>query len=615
MRNTLLVLALLALAGGLVACSGEPGEGASPAPAGQQMTLTTTEVALEAFFERVAEERRAFSPQAMAAATAGTPREMEFLGLLDVPSVARTAAELELARRHREELAAFDQPGLSDQAQLSLDILAWILDQQIAGAPWLWHDYPVNQLMAIHTVLPGFMTAQHPLRDEQDLDFYLERLAQFPAAFAGTVEVVEHRARLGLLPPRFALEKTLRDSRAFIDGPAADNPLVTELIARAERTGVLSNERVAGLEAELAAAVSEHVVPAYGLLIESLEGLLEQAEHDHGVWALPDGEAYYRWLLRGHTTTELTADEVHALGLAEVARIEVEMDAILCAEGYCEGEVGARMAALNAEPRFLFEDSVAGREAILAAYREIVEEAAGALEGWFHRGPVGEVEVHRVPLYREPTAFLAYYARPAIDGSRPGMFFVNLRSVEEHPRFGLRTLAYHEAIPGHHLQISRMQALPDVPDFRRTLSLHAHAEGWALYAEKLAWEMGLQQDPFDNLGRLQAELFRAVRLVVDTGMHQLRWTREEGIDYMHRVTGMPMSDVIAEIERYLVIPGQACAFKVGMQRMEAMRSRAAEDLGGAFDIRDFHRVVLDAGAMPLALLDRVVDDWIAAGGG
>jgi len=569
---------------------------------------------LHEFFDRVAREQRTMSPQAMSAAALGTPYEVRYLGRLDIPSVEATEVELAMARRHRDELAAFDRASLSASDALSFDLLAWLLDQRIAGAEFIWHDFPVNQLMAIHNLLPGFMTAQHPLRDDRDVDFYLQRLAQFPAAFQGTIEVVAHRAERGLLPPRFAVEKTIRDSRAFIDGEAADNPLVTELLARADRTGVLSAERREGLEGELASAVEQHVVPAYQALINYLDSLLPEVESNDGVWRMPQGEDFYRWILRSHTTTDLSPEEIHRLGLSEVERIEAEMHEILCAEGYCEGGVGERMAALNAEPRFLFEDSDAGREAILEAYREIVAEIGQGLDGWFHDGPAYPVEVQRVPIYREATSFGAYYMRGLPDGSRPGVFFANLRSVDEHPRFGLRTLAYHEAIPGHHLQISRMQVMEDVPDFRRSVSLHAHAEGWALYAERLAWEMGFLEDPYDNLGRLQAELFRAVRLVVDTGMHHKRWSRERGIEYMHSVTGMPLTDVEAEIERYLVIPGQACSFKIGMMRMQAMRERAEQTLGEDFDIRDFHRVILDSGAMPLELLDRVVDGWIASGG-
>lgn len=565
---------------------------------------------LNAFFQRVEAERRGLSPQAMAAHWLGTAEEERYLGRLDVPSVDKTKRELALARQHLEALERFEGSALGAQDAHSRDIMAWQLEHQVEGASFIWHDYPVNQLMSFHNMLPGYMTGQHPLRNDADVDFYIERLKRFPDVFAGAVEVVQHRVERGIVPPRFAIEKTMRDARAFVDGAAEDNPLVTEIVARADRSRALSAERREGLEAELAAVVREQVVPAYHHLADYLEGLLSLQPTNDGVWRLPDGDAYYRWLLKGHTTTDLGPEVIHQLGLDEVDRISGRMDALLCGQGYCDGTVGERMVDLNEEERFLFEDSNAGRERILDSYREIVAQIEQGLDGWFHEGPAAPIEVRRVPEYREATAFGAYYMRPSVDGSRPGRFFVNLRSVDEHPRYAMRTLAYHEAIPGHHLQITRMQAMENVPDFRRTLSLHAHAEGWALYAEGLAAEMGFHDDPFSDLGRLRAELFRAVRLVVDTGMHHHRWSRERAIDYMHSVTGMPMTDVVAEIERYLVIPGQACSFKIGMLRIQAMRQRAAEALGDDFDIRDFHRVILDNGAMPLALLDRVVDGWI-----
>ncbi len=610
MKYLLSVYAVLGLL--LIGCSDETGQETREVDMPDAEAVGET---LQDFFGRVERERAELSPQTMAAAVAGSEREADYLGRLDIPSVERTEAELAMARRHREELGRFDRDALDGQDALSWDIMAWQLDQQIAGESYLWHDFPVNQLMAVHNMLPAFMTDQHPLRNDDDVDFYIQRLMQFPEVFQGAIEVVAYRVEQGLYPPRFALEKTVRDARDFVEGDAIDNPLVERILARAERAGVLSQERRDGLADELAQVVREYVVPAYRVFADYLEGLIEQAGSNDGVWRLPDGDGYYRWLLRGHTTTGMSPEEVHRLGLAEVDRLEGKMHAILCEQGRCDGSVSQRMAALNADERFLFEDSDAGREDILQAYREIAAAAEQALDGWFHEGPTAELEVRRVPEYREDTAFRAYYMRPAADSSRPGVFFANLRSVDEHPRFAMPTLAHHEAVPGHHLQVSRMQAMDDVPSFRRSIGLHAHAEGWALYAEHLAAEMGLLDDPYDNLGRLQAELFRAVRLVVDTGLHHRRWSREDGIEYMLETTGMPESDVIAEIERYLVIPGQACAFKIGMMRMLAMRERAEQVLGEAFDIRDFHRVILDHGAMPLDLLDGVVDQWIDAGGG
>ncbi len=606
------LIAVLALALLLTGCSNEAGNDVQEVDVPDAEGIGET---LHDFFQRVERERAELSPQTMAAAVAGTEREADYLGRLDVPSIERTEAELAMARRHREELGRFDRQTLHGQDALSWDIMAWELDHRIEGADYLWHDFPVNQLMAVHNLLPSFMTDQHPLRNDDDVDFYMQRLMRFPDVFRGAIEVVAYRAEQDLYPPRFALEKTARDARAFVDGSAEDNPLVERFIARVDRAGVLSAERREGLEDELVEAVREYVVPAYRAFADYLEGLIEAAVSSDGVWSLRNGDDYYRWVLRGHTTTDMNPDEIHQLGLSEVERLEEDMHRILCELDRCDGTVGERMAALHADERFLFDDSDAGREAILQAYRQIVGEAEQALDDWFHDGPTAELEVRRVPEYREDTAFRAYYMRPAPDGSRPGVFFANLRSVDEHPRFAMPTLAHHEGVPGHHLQISRMQVMDDVPSFRRSLWLHAHAEGWALYAEHLSAEMGLLDDPYDDLGRLQAELFRAVRLVVDTGLHHRRWSREQAIEYMLETTGMPESDVVAEVERYLVIPGQACAFKIGMQRIQAMRERAEQTLGEAFDIRDFHRVILDNGAMPLDLLDGVVDEWIDAGGG
>ena len=610
MMNVLRLTAVLTLL--LVGCGEDDGHEVQEVdvPDAEQVGET-----LHDFFQRVERERAELSPQTMAVAVAGTEREAEYLGRLDVPSIERTEAERAMARRHREELGRFDRDTLNGQDALSWDIMAWQLDHRIDGADYLWHDFPVNQLMAVHNLLPAFMTDQHPLRDDDDVDFYIQRLMQFPDVFRGAIEVVAYRAEQNLYPPRFALEKTARDARAFVAGDAIDNPLVERFLARADRSDVLSGERREGLEDELAEAVREYVVPAYRVFADYLEGLVGEADSNDGVWRLSDGDAYYRWALRGHTTTGMNPEEIHRLGVSEVERLEAEMHRVLCELDHCDGTVGERMATLNADSRFLFDDSDTGREAILQAYRQIVGEAEQVLDDWFHDGPTADLEVRRVPEYREDTAFRAYYMRPAPDGSRPGVFFANLRSVDEHPRFAMPTLAHHEGVPGHHLQISRMQAMDDVPSFRRSLGLHAHAEGWALYAEYLAAEMGLLDDPYDNLGRLQAELFRAVRLVVDTGLHHSRWSREKAIEYMLETTGMPESDVVAEVERYLVIPGQACAFKIGMMRMLAMRERAEQALGAVFDIRDFHRVILDNGAMPLDLLDGVVDQWIEDGGG
>ena len=287
------------------------------------------------------------------------------------------------------------------------------------------------------------------------------------------------------------------------------------------------------------------------------------------------------------------------------------MDAILRDAGLTEGTIGARVQQLAKSPEQLYPDTDAGRAAILKDYQRIIDEIDAGLDPYFATRPKIGVKVERVPTFSEKTAPGAYYMPPSLDGKRPGTFYANLRNVAEVPRMGMRTLSYHEAIPGHHFQIAIQQELKGLPMFRKLLPFTAYAEGWALYSERLAWEAGFQQEPLDNLGRLQAEMFRAVRLVVDTGLHAKRWTREQAIQYMLDHTGMGNDDVTAEIERYLVNPGQALAYKVGMMKILELRERARDALGKDFDIREFHDVVLTNGSMPMAILERTVDEWIA----
>jgi uncharacterized protein (DUF885 family) len=329
------------------------------------------------------------------------------------------------------------------------------------------------------------------------------------------------------------------------------------------------------------------------------------------VWALPDGDKYYQYAIQTHTTTTLTAEQIHQTGLAEVARIGAEMDAILAAAGYTQKTRAERIQALSKSPAQLYANDDSGRAQILKDYQAIIDEITAGLDPAFATKPRAKVEVQRVPVFTERTAPGAYYNAPPLDGSRPGVFFANLRDMTEQPKFSMRTLAYHEAVPGHHLQMSIARELKGLPLFRTVIPFTAYSEGWALYAERLAWEMGFEKDPMDNLGRLRDEMFRAVRLVVDTGMHAKHWTREQAIEYMVANTGMAEAAVVTEIERYLVSPGQALAYKTGMLKILELRERARAALGTKFDIREFHDVVLKNGAMPLAVLERVVDAYIA----
>jgi uncharacterized protein (DUF885 family) len=526
------------------------------------------------------------------------------------------AHERKMQAKLKQDLATlrqYDRKGMDEADALNYDMLQYFLAMQADGEKFAHHNYPLNQLFGIQNEFPTFMATQHPVASVSEAENYLARLDKTPLMVDQVMEGLLIREKENILPPTFVVEKVLKEMQAFVAAEPKQNILYTSL---AEKFAEAGNEGLTPAQQKLflaktEAAIRDKVYPAYGKFIAYYQQLLPKTQGNRGVWALPDGEALYAYLVRMHTTTEMTPDQVHQLGLAEVARIEAEMDAILRAEGLTEGSIGVRMQILGKRPDQLYPDTDAGRTQIINDFQSIINEIDKGLAPYFNVRPKMGVEVERVPEFREQTAPGAYYNPPAFDGSRPGVFYINLRNTDEVAKFGMRTLAYHEAIPGHHFQIAIQQELQGVPTFRKVLPFTAFAEGWALYSERLAWEAGFQDNPLDNLGRLQAEMFRAVRLVVDTGLHSKQWTREQAIAYMTEKTGMPETDVTAEIERYLVMPGQALAYKVGMLKILELRERAKTELGPKFDIKAFHDLVLTGGSMPLALLEQRVDAWIA----
>lgn len=533
--------------------------------------------------------------------------------LTDV-SPAATERNNALVIENHDLLQRYDRSALTGQNALSYDILAWFLQNQRDGLEFTWHGYPVNQMFGVQNALPRFMANIHHIGSAGDARDYIARLSKFGTKFDQLLEDLQLREGKKIVPPRFTVDKVLEEMRGFRGTPAMENVLYTSFVERVGKVEGLDEAAREQLAADALAQIEGNVFPAYDRLIAYFEHLQQVVTTNHGVWMLPDGDRYYDYMLRQNTTTNLTADQIHDLGLAEVARIQAEMDAILQEQGYVDGSVAERMIALNAEERFLYPDTDDGKAQIIKDYAAIIEEINAGMGKYFGRLPKAPVKVERVPEFSEKGSSGAYYQAPASDGSRPGVFYANLRSVKEHPRWEMRTLAFHEAVPGHHLQSALQVEMKGVPSFRNFLGFTAYAEGWGLYAERLAWEAGYQADPFANLGRLRAELFRAVRLVVDTGIHRKRWSREQAIDYMTANTGNPESDVVAEIERYFVMPGQATAYKIGMLKILELRERAREALGEKFDIRAFHDTVLGDGDMPLEILERKVDDWIAAGG-
>jgi len=528
---------------------------------------------------------------------------------LDDVSIEFQLEEARWLDKQVEILHSYDRNSLEPSEQLSYDILEWFLLDAQRSNEFLFHNYPVNQMSGVHTGLPDFMLTTHQIEDERGARNYISRLGGFGDFFDQTTEGLAYREEIGIVPPRFVLDKVIDETESFANQPVKDNPLYTHFEARVSELDLEPKKQTALLQ-QAEAAIGDVVMPAYEKLGATLHELRWQATDDDGVWKLPNGEAFYNQTLQHHTTTSMTADQIHQLGLEEVARIQAEMRSILEAEGYEVTSVGQSMQALGEEERFRYPDTDDGRQQILDDYTTIVADADAGLDAAFNLRPKAGVEVVRIPQFREANSTTAYYDSPAFDGSRPGRFYVNLRNVDEHNRFNMRTLAYHEAIPGHHFQIALTQEMEDVPFFRRVVPFTAYEEGWALYSEIVADEAGFHPDPYSRLGYLQGQLYRAVRLVVDTGIHAKRWTREEALDYMMDNTGMPETDVVSEIERYIVNPGQACAYKVGQLHILELRQRAKERMGPLFDLKGFHDVILGNGAMPLTLLEQQVDRWI-----
>ncbi len=521
----------------------------------------------------------------------------------------------QLARLHKDlaTLHRYDTTGMAGQARLSYKILDWYMTNEDQGAKFRYDNYPVNQLFGVQNEFPTFMATMHHVGDERDAEDYNIRLGKLPAKFGQVLEGLKVREQHGVVPPTFVIDKVLAEMTNFTAQAPEQNILYTAFRAKLAKLPDLPAAKKTELLADTKKQLQTAVYPAYQGLITYFTALRARSTTDAGVWKFPNGAAYYAHCLRQNTTTNLSAKQIHALGLREVARITAEMRTILQVQREAGADsVGPTMARLGEAPRFLYPDTGGGRAQILADYRRLLAEVAKGLTPAFRIRPTARLAVARVPEFKQKTSPGAYYDRAALDGSRPGTFYANLYDVKATPKFGMRTLAYHEGIPGHHFQLGIAQEMKGLPTFRTVIPFTAYAEGWALYAEQLAWELGFEKDPYDNLGRLRAELFRAVRLVVDTGMHDQRWTREQAIRYMRQTTGMAQTDVEAEIERYIVLPGQACAYKVGMLKILELRERARQQLGPKFDLRDFHDAVLQNGAMPLVVLEQVVNAYIAA---
>lgn len=571
-------------------------------------------VLIDAFYARAFAKLALARPELLSSLRALPPWADFYSARLDDASPEQDARDAGLVTDDLATLRRYDRHALDREGRLSYDTLEYFLRSQVEGDAFRLAAFPVTQLAGLHTELPNLMVQIHQVHNRAEASDYVARLNAFPRKFEQTLANMSLREGRGFVPPRFAIDKALAQMQAFVAKPPRENLLYLDLKQKLDKIppDALDVSTRARIMSSAEAAITQSVLPSYRKLIDHMNALAPRAPGNDGAWHLPDGDAYYAWCVRSHTTTDLTPAQVHALGLTEVERVEAEMDAILKAQGRGIGSVGARLQALAHEPAQLFPNTDDGRQAVLTRFQAILDEVNQGLGAAFDVRPRLGVEVKRVPAFSEQGAPEAYYQGGSIDGSRPGVFYVNLRDTNLIAKYSMRTLAYHEGIPGHHFQVSIAQELDGIPFFRKVIPFTAYVEGWALYAERLAFELGFGRDPLDTLGRLRDEMLRAVRLVVDTGIHANRWTREQAVAYMTDKTGFDEASVVTEIERYFVDPGQALAYKVGMLKILALREKARAALGTKFDLAQFHNQVLSHGALPLVVLEGVIDDWITA---
>ena len=538
-------------------------------------------------------------------------------GKLAAVGVAKRDQDYAFAEKLIGEVKEFDRTRLVRQDQITYDILLDFYGSMLQYKRFEWLSseglYPISPMFGTQITLPSFLQSSHVVKNEKTARNYVARLEAMGAKLDALTAEMQRQVKLGVMLPPSLLEKSLTVIADTVKAVPSENGLVSSFVEKMNKVSGLDTDLKAQLQSTATAAVKDRVYPAYARMTDALIALRSQtAAQGAGAARLPDGARYYQFMLKQMTTTDDPPEQVHQLGLNEVARIEAEMDALLKGQSMAVGTVAERMKKLREDPRFLLPSTDEGRAQMLTRYRQLLDEVNARMPEYFSTLPPEKLIVARVPIAAEKGSAGAYYNAAAMDGSRPGTFFANLRDLKEMPTWGMKTLAYHEGIPGHHFQIATAQGLKGLPLIRQQSIYTAYVEGWALYAERLGAEMGLyKDDPFGDLGRLQAEIFRAVRLVVDTGMHAKGWSREQAIAYMVNNTGMGESEVTTEIERYMALPGQACAYKLGQLKILALRDKAKTALGARFSLKDFHAVVLDSGAVPLTILEQLVDEWIA----
>jgi uncharacterized protein (DUF885 family) len=570
---------------------------------------------LDALFEVFVDERLTKNPEQITSLGLDKGKYAWAKSKLTEDSVA-SAREFKQENASRlRRLKAFRRDSLRGSDLANYDTVAYQMETIARTEPFDYGDlgrpYVVSQLTGAYQSVPTFLDRQHQIATKSDADAYLARLRAFAVVLGQETERVHHDAELKVVPPDFIIDRTLEQMRALRSTTPVQSILSTSVARRTQKLGIAGS-----YGADAARIVANEVYPALDRQADALAKLRAGAVHEAGVTRLPQGAAFYQVALRFATTTEMSAEEVHQLGLEQAKEITASMDVLLRAQGKTDGTVTERTQALARDPQYLYPNTDAGRQQILDYCNGLIKGLQPHLPKYFHLLPKAPVDIRPVPAYTQAGAPGGYYQTPSLDGSRPGAFYINLRDTREWSRWKLPTLVYHESEPGHHFQLALVIEMPTLPLIRKAGGgFSANVEGWALYAEQLCGEMGMyDSDPLGQLGMLQSALFRAGRCVVDTGLHAKGWSRERAIDYLVQTTGEAPTRMTTEVERYCTWPGQATSYKVGQTRWLKLRADARSRLGAKFDIRDFHDVGLGAAPMPLSVLERVVDDWLKGRG-
>jgi uncharacterized protein (DUF885 family) len=509
-----------------------------------------------------------------------------------------------------------DYEKLDAQGKISYTLFERQSTQEIENFKWRFHNYPVNQMDGLHNDIPSFLINFHRVDNLKDAQSYIARIKGVDVLFDQLLVNLKIREDKNIIPPRFVFPYVLNDAKGLLSGypfeeGKTNNALYQDFYDKVAALKDMNQTDKAALTKEAADAMKATMKPAYEKFITYFTALEKKATDDDGAWKFPDGDAYYNATLKVTTTTNLTADEIHEIGLKEVARIHKEMRDIMKKVNFKSDDLLAFFDFTRNDKQFYYANDAAGKEAYRVKAVKIIDDMKAQLDQLFITKPKADIVVKPVEEFREKSAAGAFYEEPAVDGSRPGTYYINLYNMNDQVTTQMEALAYHEGIPGHHMQIAIAQELKDVPKFRRLGGGNvAYVEGWALYSELVPKELGFYSDPYSDFGRLSMEVFRAARLVVDTGIHNKKWTRKKALQYFHDNTPNPEGDIKKEIERYIVWPSQATGYKIGMLKIMELRELTKQKLGNKFDIREFHDVVLTSGPVPMNVLEDLVNTYI-----